>query len=222
MGYLNGYPEPPNTAFLVGSYVHAWAEGNLEQFISDHQEQIQTKQGKLRAEFEQANQMIATLQSDPFVMHTLTGQHEVIMTADLFGATWKAMFDVYVPGKRIVDLKTTRAIRGYKSFIEQYDYFSQVALYLEIERINAGRPEGEWLEFYMVAVSKETIPDKEVINLTDYERIAVELAKIEGNMTRIHRVKSGEIEPLRCEQCDYCKATKKLTRAIDYRELEVS
>ena len=221
-------PEKP-AAFLVGSFVHAAIEGRdaLNDFISkSHPADIYTKQGKLRSEFEQANEMITTLQKDPFAMMLLTGQKEVIMTAELFGVPWKIRMDVYVPGKRIVDLKTTKSIQelqwsvehgGRVSFIEQYEYFRQVAVYSEVERLNVGSE--NWLDFYMVAVSKEKVPDKEVIELTDHDRLQVELAKIGAHMPRIVAVKSGRVEPFRCGRCDYCLSTKRLTRAIHYSEI---
>ena len=214
-------------AMLVGSYVHSWCERKQSEFIAENPCMF-TQKGTLKADFKLADKMIETLEADPFVMHTLDGEKEVIQTAEIDGIPFKSMFDVYVPGKRIVDLKTTKSIRelqwsqehgGKVTFIEQYNYFKQVAIYLEVERINAGRPEGDWLDFYMVAVSKEKVPDKEVINLTDHDRVGVELAKIKADFPRIKAVKSGRVEPIGCGCCDYCRSVKRITRAIDYREL---
>jgi hypothetical protein len=214
-------PEKP-IQFLVGGYVHAWNENNLSQFNTEHPECFK-RDGGLKAEFVQAVEMINTLQNDPFAMMLLTGEKEVIMTTELFGVPWKIRMDVYVPKKRIVDLKTTKSIRelqwsqGSKvTFIEQYNYWRQVAIYSEVERINSG---GELLDFYMVAVSKEKVPDKEVINLTDHERVGLELAKIGAHMPRVLAVKEGRVEPVRCGCCDYCRSTKKLTGAVYYTEL---
>lgn len=228
IGRLAGeWVDEQTNAMLVGSYVHSWCEGKQSEFIAENPCMF-TQKRTLRSEFQQADQMIETLKNDPFIMHTLTGEKEVIMTAEIDGIPWKGLFDIYVPGKRIVDLKTTKSIRelqwsaehgGKVTFIEQYNYFRQVAIYLEIERINTGRPEGDWLDFYMVAVSKEKCPDKEVINLSDPDRIAVELAGIKAMMPRIKAVKDGRVEPFSCHVCDYCRSTKRITRAIDYREL---
>lgn len=217
-------PEKP-AAFLVGSFVHAWCEGALSEFILEHPECFK-KDMTLKAELKQAEEMIETLKGDPFAMHTLQGEKEVIMTADIFGVPWKISMDVYVPGKRIVDLKTTKSIQelqwsadhgGRVSFIEQYEYFRQVAVYSEVERLSVGSE--NWLDFYMVAVSKEKVPDKEVIELTDHDRLQVELAKIGAHMPRIVAVKSGRVEPFRCGRCSYCLSTKRLTRAIHYSEI---
>lgn len=229
MAVLSGaWIEPPTEAMLVGQYVHAWSEGRRDEFIQAHPEMF-TKSGALRANFQQANEMIATLQADPLCMYMLEGQKEVVFTAKFAGAMWRVIVDVYnTERRRIVDLKTTRSIwdatwserhGGRVSFIEHYDYPLQAALYCEIERRANGRPEGDWFEFYMVAVSKDTVPDKEVIDLRDPERYRKELDSIRGNMGRILLVKAGELEPIRCESCDYCRATKVLRGAVYYADI---
>jgi hypothetical protein len=229
MAILSGeWTEAPSEAMLIGQYVHAWCEGKRDEFIQAHPEMF-TKSGTLRAGYQQANKMIATLAADPLCMYMLEGQKEVVFTAEFAGAKWRVMVDVYNPERRrIVDLKTTRSIweatwserhGGRVSFIEHYDYPLQAALYCEIERRASGRPEGDWFEFYMVAVSKDAVPDKEVIDLRDPERYQKELDGIKGNMQRISLVKSGELEPIRCESCDYCRATKVLRGAVYYADI---
>lgn len=225
MAKLNGdWIEPPSEAMLVGSYLHAWAEGVLDEFTEEHPEMF-TKGGGLKAGFKQADKMIETLQNDPFCMFALQGEKEVIITADFAGATWKAKLDVYNPESgRFADIKTTRAIDtriwldgvGYCRFIEAYGYLKQMALYAELERIQSGR--NEWLEPLIVAVSKENVPDKAIINF-DNDRIAMELEEIESHMPRILDVKHGREEPKACGHCDYCKSTKKLSRIMHYTEL---
>ena len=160
---------------LVGQYVHAWSEGTAEAFKDQHPEMF-TKAGKLRASFRQAETMIETLKGDPLCLYMLEGQKEVPLVAEFAGAMWRIKMDVYNHDRgRIVDLKTTRSIwdtfwsekhGGRVSFIEQYDYLLQAALYCEIERQASGR-EGDWLDYYIVAVSKDTVPDKAVIDLRD-------------------------------------------------------
>ena len=213
--------------FLVGSFTHSWCEGTLSEFTAEHPEMFK-KDGCLKAEFQHALTMIQTLESDPFAMHVLTGEKEQIFTAELFGVLWKVMIDVHVPGKRNTDLKTTKSIYelawsqehgGKVNFLEQFNYPMQYAIYSEVERKANGRPEGEWLPFYAVAVSKEKVPDKEVIELTDPDRLQVELAKVGAHMPRILAVKEGRVEPVRCGRCPYCLTTKRLTRAIHYTEI---
>ena len=49
--------------------------------------------------------------------------------------------------------------------------------------------------------------------------MSIFLNEIEMNMPSVLMVKSGEVEPFRCEKCDYCKATKVLKGAISYMDL---
>jgi hypothetical protein len=219
------WKEPPNDSLLLGSYVHAWAEGTLDEFKANNPE-IFTKKGELYAQYKHADRMIETLANDPFIMFLLQGQKEVIITAEFAGAVWKAKMDVYNPdGGRIVDLKTVREIRGkhwdkdlgcYVSFPEAFGYLRQMSIYAELERIYSGR--SDWLETLIVAVSKEDPPDKEVIGM-DTRRMEEELAEVERNMPRILEVKNGFAEPKRCGICRYCRETKKLDKVVHYMDL---
>ena len=49
--------------------------------------------------------------------------------------------------------------------------------------------------------------------------LEAKLAEVEDNAPRYQAIKEGRIQPTRCERCDYCKATKKLTAILDYREI---
>jgi len=217
---------PQNDACLIGSYVHAWLEGAIDEFKEQTPELFKNN-GQLYAKYEVADRMIETLRSDKLVQYIFQGQKEVIMTAEMFGAPWKVRFDVYQPGKKIVDLKTVQDIRkkiytplyGYTSFVEAYEYIRQFAIYLEVERRVTGAE--AWLERFLVAVSKEEEPDKEIITI-DNERLQIELDLVENNMPRIIAVKSGFEQPKRCEVCKYCRRTKKLTGVVHFSELVVS
>jgi hypothetical protein len=227
MARLNGYREPKSDALLFGSYVHSWLDGSIEEFKGENPDLFSSKgasKGQLKSQYKLADEMIEVLKADPFVMMALDGEKEVIMTGELFGAPWKIRMDVYNPTfGRFADLKTVKGIRekywvpgvGYCSFVESYGYITQMAVYSEIESQNRN---GEWLESFIVAVSKETPPDKAVITI-DYESLVEELNQVEANMERIIAVKSGEEPPKRCETCEHCRRTKKLSHVVHYLEL---
>lgn len=40
------------------------------------------------------------------------------------------------------------------------------------------------------------------------------LAEVKSNIVKIQRIKDGDIEPLRCEVCDYCADTEVLDGPI--------
>ncbi|MBP2656233.1 MAG: uncharacterized protein H6Q73_3802 [Firmicutes bacterium] len=232
---LNGELEQETKeAFLEGSFVHAWSEGALDKFIINHPEIISSRgpsKGELKAGFKKCEEMIAVLENDPYCMFVLQGDKEITVTADLFGTKWKGKIDVLNADRGyFVELKTARSIsetawmwseaqnKNIKvSFIEQYNYMVQAAVYAELERLQSGRD--KWLDPVMVAVTKEDPPDHSVINLKDHERMAEELEKVKQNMPRILAVKSGAEPPHRCGMCKYCRATKRIEKMIYYTEL---
>lgn len=222
MAKLKGeFEQETTTAMLVGSYVDSYFEGTLEQFKKEHPECF-TQKGELKASFKQAEKMIARCEKDPYFMSTMQGEKQVIMTAYLFGCEWKIKMDSYLPGKAIVDLKTSADIHkawkvqdyGYASFVEYWGYTLQMAVYQKVVEINTGKK----LPCYISVVTKEDSPEIAVINI-DQMTLDHALNEIEMNMPSVLMVKSGEAEPVRCEKCDYCKATKVLKGAISYMDL---
>lgn len=228
MATLKGeWKEPPNPAFLIGQYVHAWSEGKLEQFKEEHPEIISSRgatKGKLKKEFMVADKMIETLKKDKLVSKVREGEKEVIFTTELFGVPWKCQIDI--DGENaIVDLKTTRDFRKHyfneftrcwDNFIEYYGYDIQMAIYAEIERICRNR--GSYKMPHIIAVTKEEIPDKAIINMGT-EFIEDTINWVSDKFERVKEVWQGREEPHRCEHCNYCKSTKQLREIIHYREL---
>lgn len=227
MAVLNGeFEEPPNKDMLVGSYVHAALESDeaFKRFIEKNNSVIFKKNGEKYADYELADKMIETLKNDKFVMFALEGEKEQIMTADLFGCEWKMKVDVINhEGKRFADIKTTRNLferhwsdkyDGWVSFVEKWDYILQMAIYRKIIEANTG----ELYTPYIVAVSKEKVPNKAIIHF-DESRFDFEYQYIESFIERILNVKKGKITPKRCEKCDYCKSTKQLSGTIEVGEL---
>jgi len=225
MNYLKGTysRSTSSTALIVGNYVHAWAEGTLEKYKEKYKSEIFTNKGTLRSDFIVAENMIRTVEQDEFCMFMLEGESEVTFTGELFGEKWKIRVDKWQKEKnRIIDLKTTKSIHektwvdGQKlSFIDVYHYQRRAAVYSEIVKQHTGKLPS----FYIVAVSKEAIPDKAIINLTDEERWQQEIYDVGVKMDRIKLVKAGKVEPVRCETCDYCRQTKKVDKIIDYRDV---
>lgn len=227
MAVLNGeYDDPPNKAMIVGSYVHAAFESEdvFNQFIEDHNSIINNTRGKKYADFVQADKMIGAIKSDEFAMFALEGEKEQIMTANLFGCDWKMKVDsINHDHFYFADLKTTRNIferhwstkyDGWVSFIEKWDYVLQMAIYRKIIEQNTGK----LYTPYIVAVSKEALPNKAVVRF-DESRFEFEYQYVEAYMDRILDVKNGKEKPIRCEKCEYCKSTKKLEGTIEVGEL---
>ena len=213
-------------AMLVGSYVDSYFEGTLDKFLEEHPECFTKpdKQGNVRllAKYKKADKMIERCEKDEYFMSTLAGAKQVIMTVYLFGCEWKIKMDSYIPGVAIVDLKTSADIHkawkiqdyGYASFVEYWAYTLQMAVYQKIVEINTGKK----LPCYISVVTKEDSPEIAVIYI-DQQTLDHALNEIEMNMQSVLMVKNGEVEPLRCEKCDYCKSTKVLKGPINYMDL---
>ena len=211
------YQREETDALLIGSYVDAYFSGpaEMDKFIDKNGDKMFSKRGGgLLAKFTHANDIIDRVKADPLMMDYLTGEKQVIMAAELFGVPWKAKFDVY-DEQRIVDLKCVRDFEdifdkgyGYRSWVEYWGYDIQGAIYQKIEQIVNHREKP--LPFYIAAVTKERVPDIKVIQIPQHVLDAA-YNMVEAKIERFDLIKSGDVEPVRCEKCDYCKTTKVLT-----------
>ena len=203
------------TSLMVGSYVDAYYSGREEfdKFHIEHPEIFSSRTGQLKAEFRQAQDLIMRIDRDPLMTEYLTGDKQVIKTADLFDVPWKIKMDVF-NGERICDLKVVKDFEplykegfGRISWIEYWGYDIQGAVYQKIEQLSSGRDKP--LPFYLVAVTKEKVPDIAVIQIPQHV-LDTALKVVESKIDRFDLVKTGEIEPIRCEKCEWCRRTKVL------------
>lgn len=212
------------TSLMVGSYVDAHFEGSLDLFKAQNPD-IFTKQGTLKADYKRAEEVINRIERDEYFMKHMAGQKQVIMTGELFGAMWKIKMDSYFPDTLIVDLKCMKSLResfytkdfGNMDFVRYWGYDIQGAVYQKIVEINTGKK----LPFKIAAASKEQYPDIEVIQI-EQQMLDTALAEVEKNVPMILQLKNGDMEPVRCGICDYCKHTKVLTHSIWSDEILVN
>lgn len=215
---LHGEWKPEETtAMLVGSYVDAHFDGSLDQFKSTHPA-LFTRAGKLRAEYKQAECIIERVSRDEMFVRYMSGEKQVVRTGKIDGVPFKIRMDSYHAGKCIVDLKVMRnfdpvwaeSIRT--PFVEAWGYDIQGAVYQAIE--------GDHLPFFIAGATKEREPDLAILGIPQ-DRLDYCLQLVTENVHRYDAIKHGEIEPMRCERCDYCRSTKKLTRILDYMEVGI-
>jgi hypothetical protein len=118
------YVREETTALLVGSYVDAYFDNELELFKATHPALFK-KDGTLKAEYIQAEQIIERIKRDRLMMKYLTGgERQVIMTGEIEGVPIKIKIDTLHPDK-IVDGKVTIPVaRGntYRLSSPQYPY----------------------------------------------------------------------------------------------------
>lgn len=224
------FETPVTTPLLVGSYVDAYFEGTLPQFTAEHPEIFSSRgktAGELKSEYKQASAMIDRAEREPLFMKYMAGDKQIIMTGEIEGVPIKCKFDS-VDGHRITDLKTIKSIGdnffikdyGYRvSFVENWGYDIQAAVYREIYRQNTG----DLLPFYICAISKDSTatvahPRVAVIEVSE-AMINERLEEFKRNVVRIQDIKNGVIEPIPCCNCDYCADTLPLTKVISADEL---
>ncbi|MFJ7950370.1 PD-(D/E)XK nuclease-like domain-containing protein [Lysinibacillus sp. NPDC096418] len=216
------YIRPHSSALTVGSYTHAAFESDeaFAEFCEENRSVIFKANGGKYAEFSTADCMIETLKNDRFAMFAMEGEKELIYTGELFGAGWKIKVDsINHQRKTFTDLKTTQCLskrfwsdkyQKYVSFVEAYDYVLQMAIYREIIYQNTG----EFYSPYIVAVTKETPPNKAVLHF-DESRFEFEKEYVKSLLPSIIEVKNNQKEPVRCDVCDYCRMTKQLTKTFE-------
>lgn len=209
------YEREKTVSLLVGSYVDAHFEGTLDIFRAKNPE-IFTKQGELKSNFKQAEEIINRIERDKLFMEYMGGEKQVIKAGELFGYPWKIKIDSYHPNKMIVDLKIMKDFapiwvegEGKLHFIEAWGYDIQGAVYQAIE--------GNDLPFIVAGATKEKVTDLGLL-IVPQIKMDIALKIIEAKIDRYADIKAGLIEPLRCGHCDYCKQTKILTEAVPYDE----
>lgn len=224
--------DEPSEALLIGSYVDralltpdellGWKAANCKNLYS-------ARNGKPFAFVELAETMVARAKQDEAFMRVLQGEHQVYVTWTMFGHEWKAAIDVANPDKGyFADLKTCPSLDHdtwsdeLRKKLPWYDkYFQQIAIYREAFKAHYGKPATCAM---LAAVTKQDPPDIGLVSFDDSHamRYEYELNEIAHNIDAWAKMKRGEMEPTRCESCDYCRSTNKLdgskiTRAIDSR-----
>lgn len=235
---LGDWEPGESTALLVGSYVDAYFSGELAQFKRRTPELFK-RDGTLKADFVKAHAIAKRLEQDELARMLLSGGHQVIQAGQIGGVWYKAKYDSLLDEKQveaicaafpavreivpfgggvIVDLKCMRDFadvwdeeaREKVSFAAYWGYDIQGAIYQHLD--------GRHAPFVIVGVTKEAEPNITAVTIPD-EDLAVAFAEVEEKSARYAAIKRGEIAPIGCGQCDYCKSRKRLTGIRHYREV---
>lgn len=210
---------PTTEAFLQGGYVDAHFSGTESVYIDNHPEIINSRSGELKAAYKKAQDAIDRADRDEYFKHCMSGESQVIMTAELFGKPWKVKIDSLHDDK-IVDLKYMRDMSSvykggeWKPFVAAYGYDIQGYIYQAVVEAVTGKH----LPFYLAVVTKEEPADIAVIHVPD-KFLNVNKGMIEHYLPEFDSVKQGKVEPVRCESCAYCRQSKILTGAVEYETL---
>lgn len=205
------YVREETPALLVGSYVDAYFDGELEKFKDTHPDLFK-RDGTLKSEYIQAEQIIERIKRDRLMMKYLTGgTRQVIMTGIIEGVPVKIKIDTLHPDK-IVDGKVMKDFapiyvqdKGRLQWWEAWNYDVQGSVYQEVVFQNTGKR----LPFYLAAATKEKVTDIDILHI-EQDHLDFAMSEFKRDIVSYDAVKKGIVKPDRCEHCDWCKKTKKL------------
>ena len=228
------------SALLVGSYVDAYFSNELEQYKSQHPELFK-RDGSLKAEFQNAQAIAERLNRDELARMLLSGRHQVIKTGRIAGVLYKIKADSLLTPKQveaickkfpqvqdlvpfggaiIVDLKCMKDFNPIwdedshekVSFVNYWGYDIQGAIYQKIDNRMA--------PFVIVGVTKEAEPDIIAVHIPD-EDLSFALDEVETLSPRYAAIKRGEIAPVGCGKCAYCRSVKRLEGITHYKKINI-
>lgn len=202
------YQQPVTKAMLVGSFVDAYFEGTLPQFMAGNPE-LFTRKNELRSEFRKANEIIGRVQADPLFMRFMSGEKQKILTFEMFGVFWKMKMDSFLDGTCITDLKVAANFRT----MPLWRYDLQGAVYQKGVEVCLG----DQLPFYLAVATKERVTDLDIFQIPQ-SILDFALREIRDNMEHFADVKHRIAPSQYCGECDYCKSIKAAT-IRNYTEL---
>ena len=223
-------------ALSVGSFIDAYFSGEMEQFTAEHPE-IYTAKKELKADFQKALNAAQRLEQDDLCRMLLSGRHQVIKTGKIGGVWYKCKSDsllsaaqveaickkfpevrniVPFGGPIIVDLKYMKDFEPIwdeeahdkLTFIEFWGYDTQGAIYQKLDKRNA--------PFVIVAATKEAEPNIDSFYIPD-DALSYCLDEVEEYSPRYAAIKRGEIEPIGCGKCAYCRSVKRISSIKHYK-----
>jgi len=208
----NKHSQKMTPALMIGSYVDAYLDGKraLNAFCKDHPEIFNSRTGELKADYLQANEMVARAKQSRTFMSYLTGYRQKIFTGTIAGVPFKCKCDFWHKDKFICDLKTAKDFEplyregeGRLSFIEYWRWPLQGAIYQEL----CYQATGHRLPFYLAIISKQDPPALKLVQVSQH-MLDTELRILAEKLPLWDAMMKGVVEPDRCELCDWCRQTK--------------
>lgn len=225
MAMLKGeWVEEKTSSKAIGSYVDAYISNTLEIFKENYPDWF-TQKGELKslADIKKAQYIVERIENDELFKKYISGDHQTIMTGEIEGLKFKIKADSFFKDKNVcTDLKVVKDFEfiwnnktGRKeNFVEYWHYDWQAAIYSEIIRQNTGILP----KYFIAAITKEKYSDLVLLNVSEQD-LLIQLEIVKSMIPYVKAIKEGKAEATRCEHCDYCKSTKKLTQIINYRDL---
>lgn len=236
------YVRPASTALLVGSYVDSKLEGpeSFEAFQTEHPE-IFKKDGSLKADYVQAEEIYQRIISDRLMSLLLSGKKQVIVKGRIAGVPFKGKIDslldvntckvimdefpetrnalghIFCTGA-IVDGKVMKDFSPVWSEQEGRKLHWIDAWGYPIQAAIYQKLDGGHKAFVLAAASKESGTDL-VANYIPQTELDAALRVVETFAPIYQAIKEGKREPTGCGHCEWCRRTKKLTNIVNYKEV---
>lgn len=219
---LKGEYEPDRNELplLFGNYLHSYfeSEEDHKQFLEDNKKSLY-KYGNpekgIKRDFLLADKCIDALKDDDGFNALYQGTKETIVKGEIDGVKWMGKIDCLdLKHGRFYDLKTVDDIHKkhwdedlhqYVDFTKSRGYDTQMAIYKELIKQTFDVD----CDPYIIAVSKQSVPDKAVIAFDDND-LREALNDVRMRQEHINAVINGEAEPRACGECEYCRMHKQL------------
>ena len=218
MARLRGeWTDDDTEALMAGRYVDAMLTGDPESYIEENSRELFKRNGEPYAWVLKADYAVEAVKKQPLMMHLLSGEHQVEMEAEIEGVNTLIRMDSYKEGEVIADLKYVRDFKSpnlFQNIIDYYGYDMQGAVYQEV----VFQKTGKRLPFYLVMVTKHEYPRVAVVEIPQ-EQLTDKIMEYRTRVQYFDKIKKGEIEAERCEDCDYCAMTTQLVEPIQAPEL---
>jgi hypothetical protein len=207
---------------LIGGYIDAHFSGTMDEFRNENTGSFFKKDGTMYAKFEKANEIIKVAEADEVFMKYMSGEHQFKVEGTIAGVPYLGYLDAYHAKKAISELKVVKSIRdttwnnetkSRENFIQSNGYLLQLAIYQEL----VFQMTGDRLPVYLLALSKETAIDKEVIFVTQWA-LDFAMDTIKDRSKEFLAIRQGKQEPTRCESCAYCRSTRMIKEPMNYEE----
>jgi hypothetical protein len=221
--------------FVMGNFSHTWWDGPDAHaaFIQQHPEVFSSRgptKGQLKSDYTAAIKALEEAKRDTKFMEYMTGEHEVIFTAELFGVPWAIRVDVINHEKeRMSDFKhvasltsehwmclkydlqgnilppDAKGVEVYEKntkvpFYEAYHYWQRFAVYFAVLQKATGR----FYELYMPTLTKEDPPNRQVFAFNNRFRLMQELDMVQRKLPDIIEHRGGR-NLWKCGKCFHCR-----------------
>ena len=199
-------------SLLVGQYVDAWLDGDLEPFTELNPEIFNSRTGELKAQFKQADELCNVIENDKYLYKLLKGKRQVILTGNIAGVPFKCKIDsvlkdMTIDGKVLKDCEDVW-VNGQKvPFFMANRYDIQGAIYKTLRKQSLQQD----VPFGLAVVTKEKVPDKRLF-IFSQDTIENALQEIIAKAPVFQDIKDGKEQAWGCGKCDYCRQKKQLNK----------